>query len=143
MATGDFDIFINFKTGMHVDGGLDVEASLDVARVIDGECRESWSEAGARSFSIQGEAATAWVAELTESGEFVLPVFLEHPCDVELRYRADCPNWGDALELARFVFRSLDSLEKYDMFMIHDDEQLVQMNFPHPDFQSLEEFVYW
>ncbi|MGW2084561.1 hypothetical protein [Streptomyces sp. NPDC001880] len=143
MAIGDFDIFINFKDGLHAGEGLDVEVSLDVARVIEGECRESWDRAGDRSFSVQGEAATAWIAEFKESGEFVLPVFLEHPCDVELRYRADCSNWGDALGLARFVFRSLDSLEKYDMFMIHDDEQLVQMNFPHPDFQSLGDFVYW
>ncbi|KAB2587632.1 hypothetical protein [Streptomyces arboris] len=137
MGTGDFDIFLEFKPGLHGGGDVDLEVAKCLAQVLEGECRESRNFQGGRSFRIQGESASAWVADMRENGEFVLPIFVEKSCDVELRYRADCANWSNSLELAHFVFEVLDSSGRYEMFLTHDDDQLVRANFTHPNLGEL------
>ncbi|MEU8439579.1 hypothetical protein AB0F05_03805 [Streptomyces microflavus] len=142
MATGDFDIFLEFKSGLHEGGEVDLEVANSLARILGGECQESRGPQGERSFKIQGDSASAWVADMRENGEFVLPIFVEKSCDVELRYRADCAKWNNSLELANFVFEALDSSGRYEMFLTHDDDQLVRANFTHPNLGELERFDY-
>lgn len=140
MATGDFDIFLGFKPGSETGVDIDVEVAHQLVRVIGGERRELVNGRGQRSFRIQGESGSAWVADMRENGEFVLPVFVEKSCGVELRFRGDCGDWSDSWGLANFVFESLDSSGRYEMFLTHDDDQLVRANFCHPDLEGLEKF---
>ncbi|MET9429465.1 MULTISPECIES: hypothetical protein [unclassified Streptomyces] len=142
MATGDFDIFVGIRPGCASSLPLDGEVACDIADILLGACTESLGKFG-RVFRIQSDAASAVVANVEGSGEFIASIFIDHPCDVQLNYVDDCDNWADSQELARFVFQALDALGKYEMFMTHDEEQLVEANFSHPDLEALEIFTYW
>ncbi|MFF7389934.1 hypothetical protein ACFZAE_16030 [Streptomyces scabiei] len=125
----DFEIYAAPLTG-ESDTAWERRIAGDVAAILGAPSPVR----GAGEFSHIGiEEAAVNVMLLPPGGEWVWPVFEAHPLLLDIRFRAEHPEWKSPEDFARYVFHRLDGLSKYELLLVHDLEEYVESNFDFPE----------
>lgn len=137
MATGDFELYVGDVEDFEEKELIDSVADF-LSELLD--VRATSRVGGMRH--LQGAHATAQIG-LYPADSSDWPVYRRHPCYVVLHYLSDCEAWRDSKELALHVFHSMDALEKYELLLVHDEEQYVCANFKFHEMGCMQPFKYW
>ncbi|MGP4091761.1 hypothetical protein [Streptomyces sp. KR55] len=125
---GDFEIYAS-PLDVEADAAWERGLAQDVAAVL----RAPGVTRNGEIYHVGIAHAAANVTLLPPGGEWVWPVFENHPLVIDTHFRAECPDWKNSEELARYVFRRLGGLSKYELLLVHDLEEYVDANFDFPE----------
>ncbi|MFC7895438.1 hypothetical protein [Streptomyces sp. NPDC057381] len=112
------------------------------AAVSAGEVRLAEYSHSAR-YRVEGESAAAFVGHFEPETPSGGKQFHQYSLNVEIYLTRLDGRWADTLELAKTVFLSLAKTEKYELFLVHNEDEYVMSNFTSCEFSDFLPFRYW
>ena len=91
-------------------------------------------------YHVRNDYAAVAVMTLSESGEYVWPVFVNHPYLIDPKFLAEREEWKGAKSLAQYIFKSLDALSRYELLLVHDLEEYVDSNFEFDEMRDMRPY---
>ncbi|MGW4921281.1 hypothetical protein [Streptomyces parvulus] len=132
---GDFEIY-----AAPLNGAVDAVWQLRLANDVEVALAASSAVKLDENYQVRTDSAIVTVLMLSPGGEWVWPVFERHRLLVDTRFRRESVHWSNSEELARYVFRRLREMSKYELLLVCDVEEYVDSNFEFPERSSMARY---